>query len=55
MIVLTISKTKGGTFILDYSTPELFQDVANIEITPFYAKLMKKKVVGQRVWFVNEV
>lgn len=54
-VVLTIDKTKNGNFIFSYATPELFQNVAKIEITPFYAKLLKRKVVGMQVFFIEEV
>lgn len=31
------------------------QIVDKIEITPFSAKIMKRKVVGNRIYFLNEI
>lgn len=53
--VLTIDKTKTGDFLFSFATPELLQNVAKIEITPFQAILLKRKVVGLTVFFQREV
>lgn len=53
-IVLTIDKTKGGKFLFTYATPELLQDVGKIEVKETYAKLMKRKVFGLRIFFITE-
>lgn len=53
-VVLTIDKTINGEFLFSFATPELLQNVSKIEITPFKAVLLKRKVVGLRVFFQRE-
>lgn len=53
-VVLTIDKTKTGDFLFSFATPELLQNVSKIEITPFKATLLKRKVVGMQVFFQRE-
>lgn len=52
--ILTINKTKSDDFIFSFATPELLQIVNNIEITPTSARLMLRKVIGLKVFFVIE-
>lgn len=53
--ILTVDKTKSGDFMFSFATPELLQNVAKVEITPFAATLLKRKVVGLTVFFQREV
>lgn len=53
-VVMTINRTKTGKFLFSFATPELLQNVSQIEITPFYARLMLRKVVGLKTFIVNE-
>lgn len=52
--ILTIDKTKTNDFIISFANNELFQNVAKFEITPFYARLLKRKVIGVQVFYINE-
>lgn len=54
-VILTIDRSETGEFVFSYATPELMQIIDKIEITPFSAKIMKRKVVGNRIFFVNEI
>lgn len=54
-VLITIDKTKTGDFRLSYATPELLQKVYKMDITPFMAKIMKRKVIGDQVWFITEI
>lgn len=54
-IILTINKSINDEFSFSFATPELLQIVENIEITPYKAKLMLRKVVGLKIFIVNEI
>lgn len=54
-LVATIDRTESGNLLLSHATPELFQIVVKIEVTPFAAELMKKRIVGNQIFYVREI
>lgn len=53
-VVLMINKNESGEFNINIATPELMQIVEEIDITPYFAKLMVKRVMGLKVYYITE-
>lgn len=52
--IWTIDKTKSGDFMISLIGDDLFQNVMKVEITPFSAVLMRRKVIGINVFYITE-
>ena len=53
--ILTIDKPIKGDFIIGYISGKFFENVEKVEITPFKAEFLRKRVIGMKVFFINEI
>lgn len=54
-VICTIDRSENGMLWLSHATPEILQIVSKIDITPFRAEIMKKRVVGAQIFYIREI
>lgn len=53
-VIFKLIKQKDDNIIIELATPEIYQNVSMIDITPIRAKIMQRYVIGELVYIVNE-